>query len=315
MTLDGIQNAISSKNQTKLYEKLLQNVQNEYQNYHKKQIAAFKSKLFTSKLKLDLNCEKFKNLLTDIKSQNTILPFVIMQESPSDTTIKTMHFISASKSHEHFYQLQRQHKIWWREIGTSPAMYSMSDQQQHDNVTQVTFRSSVIDPSIDLEHLSLISPKDQQQFSFKVPERSSEVAADVIESSFNLHKSSLAILLDADHLSSSFLALHRRISPYQFAIVRQNTSNKDLVDLARLIELLIRESDPSIEVLNVDDSKKHQSGENCESFDQIGIPYDIVLDDACLEHGILKLRNRNTTLSESIHLSDVPSYLIKIIKS
>lgn len=315
--LDNIGEVIKSKNHTKLYDKLVQNVKCEYQNYHKNQIAATNKKLILSndsKMRLDFNCEKFQVYLTNLKAQNPSLPFAIMQEESSDSTIKTLHFVSESKSHEHFYQLQRQHKIWWREIGTSPAMYSVSDQQIHDGVTQVTFRSSVVDPSIELENLCLISTKEKpesRKFSFKVPERNIEIVPDIIESSFNLHQSSLAILLDADQLSSSFLALHRRISPYQFAIVRENTSNRDLIDLARLIELLIRETDSSIEVLNVGEKQS----ESCDNLDQIGIPYDIVLEESALEHGILKLRNRNTTLSESIHLSDIPSYLIKIIKS
>lgn len=322
LTFETSEPSIKFKNHTKLYEKLMQNVQNEYQNYHKQQIMSTKIKSFVmmdSEAKLDLGCKKFMKFLAEIKTQNPVLPFVILQSAVNssktkDSNIKMMHFVADTQSHEHFYQLQRQHKIWWREIGTSPDKYSISDQKIDDGVTHVCFRSSIIEPSLELEKLSLISLKESKRgkFSFKVSNRNVDVVPDVIESSFSLQNSSLAILLDADQLSSSFLALYRRFAPYQFAIVKQNGSNRDLIDLARFIELLIRETDSSIEVLNVDDDK---GSDKWEHYDQIGIPYCIFLEESSLEKGILKLRSRNTTLSESIHVSDIPNYLIKIIKS
>lgn len=50
--------------------------------------------------------------------------------------------------------------------------------------------------------------------------------------------------------------------------------------------------------------------------DGLGIPYDILIDDReSLQTGFLKLRNRETTLSETIHISDIPEYLLQIFRS
>lgn len=48
--------------------------------------------------------------------------------------------------------------------------------------------------------------------------------------------------------------------------------------------------------------------------DGIGIPYVLIVDNESLETGFLKLRNRDTTISEKIHLSDLPQYLMDIFQ-
>lgn len=49
--------------------------------------------------------------------------------------------------------------------------------------------------------------------------------------------------------------------------------------------------------------------------DAIGIPYGIWLDSDSLKSGFMKLRNRDTTLSETIHISHLIEYLPKIFQS
>lgn len=50
--------------------------------------------------------------------------------------------------------------------------------------------------------------------------------------------------------------------------------------------------------------------------DGLGIPYDILIDEKeSLTTGFLKLRSRETTLSEIIHITDIPDYLLQIFRS
>lgn len=88
--------------------------------------------------------------------------------------------------------------------------------------------------------------------------------------------------------------------------------------MARYIELTIKEKDPSINILNELTHKNlnhKQLHSHFEEFDQIGIPYTVILDESVLKNGLFKLRNRNTTISETIHLSDVGNYVIRIFNS
>lgn len=49
--------------------------------------------------------------------------------------------------------------------------------------------------------------------------------------------------------------------------------------------------------------------------DTIGIPYGLILDEISLQNGFMKLRSRDTTLSETIHISQLNDYVPKIFHS
>lgn len=49
--------------------------------------------------------------------------------------------------------------------------------------------------------------------------------------------------------------------------------------------------------------------------DAIGVPYSLVIDAESLKTGFMKLRNRDTTLSETIHISYLNDYLPQIFQS
>lgn len=74
----------------------------------------------------------------------------------------------------------------------------------------------------------------------------------------------------------------------------------------------------NITVLNSKDFQFcHQSDleRKHNEMDAIGVPYSIVLNDESLQAGFMKLRNRDTTLSETIHISHINDYLPKIFQS
>lgn len=48
--------------------------------------------------------------------------------------------------------------------------------------------------------------------------------------------------------------------------------------------------------------------------DSIGIPYSLLLDAESLNTGLMKLRDRDTTLSETVHISFLTEYLSQIFK-
>lgn len=129
-----------------------------------------------------------------------------------------------------------------------------------------------------------------------------------------------ATLIDAvDTGTTSEINFHRKIAPYQcsiFATVNDQTDQVELQDLAKYITSLLRRS--NISTLNA--PKCFVSGEDALNvaigeMDNIGVPYGILLDEHSLRNGLIKLRNRDTTISETIHLSDVPDYLLKIFHS
>lgn len=338
--LEHKNNVLSVQSSTELFKKLVANVKKEYKKFHDNrepkisnlEIAAVESSNPTGYLEDQAFINSFKCF-----KENQELPFSISQELrhpakdgqseilfPSQHILRRSYFVNNSFSRETFHQIQRQHKIWWMTYGASPGKYSISDQKTESFSKFVSIRSNVDELSIDVERLKLFSLSDcikdkevLKSFLSKVPNRKKEIIPDVIETSIDLQAASLALLMDAVQLSDDYTALHRRTAPYQLALVTNGTS-KDLLDFARFVELLVNETNPSIEILNQSKASirnEEDFNSRLENFDKIGIPYAIILDETALEAGLFKLRNRNTTLSETIHLSDVTNYLIKIFTS
>lgn len=119
--------------------------------------------------------------------------------------------------------------------------------------------------------------------------------------------------------ATSEINFHRKIAPYQcsiFATFSDQSNQVELQDLAKYVTSLLRRS--NISTLNAPKcfvTSEEALNISFQEMDSIGVPYGIVLDESSLKNGLIKLRNRDTTISETIHLSDVPDYLLKIFNS
>lgn len=74
----------------------------------------------------------------------------------------------------------------------------------------------------------------------------------------------------------------------------------------------------NISILNSDGcqlSDETALEQKCNEMDAIGVPYGIILDEDSLKTGFMKLRNRDTTLAETIHISYLKDYLPQIFQS
>lgn len=74
----------------------------------------------------------------------------------------------------------------------------------------------------------------------------------------------------------------------------------------------------NISILNTDGCQFSDNSaleQKYNEMDAIGVPYGIILDEDSLTTGFMKLRNRDTTLAETIHISYLKDYLPQIFQS
>lgn len=135
------------------------------------------------------------------------------------------------------------------------------------------------------------------------------------------------------------MCLHRKIAPYQcsvfsitnsiklyfsnFLLVRikidyftDSSTSQELRELSKYVSMLLERS--HISVLNLNDCQFSDSSaldQKQNEMDAIGVPYSLVIDAESLKTGFMKLRNRDTTLSETIHISYLKDYLPQIFQS
>lgn len=352
--LEQKNNVITVRNITPLFTSVKNNVKTEYLRYHGDRDDGNAKNIFIDIVQKKSVLEHGVHLSKPsfLEAFNTLrdaheLPFSITEEIKGKNTaiecvrdeslkilfpkrhiIRTSYFVSNNFSHELYYHLQRQHKIWFMKYGSYPGVYKVSDLKHDPLYKHVSIQSSVHDTyDHNVEQFKLYSLKDNvkdkamlELFYAKTPNREKEVIPDVIECTIDLQVAALSLLFDAANLTEYYHAMHRRIAPYQLAIIShgEKERTKDLEDLARYIELLMENTEPKVKVLNELQPRNYSDellNEQMTAYDEIGVPYTIVLNEKALENGLLELRNRNTTLSETIHLSDVTNYLVKIFTS
>lgn len=86
--------------------------------------------------------------------------------------------------------------------------------------------------------------------------------------------------------------------------------------MARLLQLIFEKA--QISTMNLSECQFRSQFDldtKCLSDDSIGVPYGILLEPNVLETGILKLRCRDTTLYEQVHISQIEEYLVQIFNS
>lgn len=86
--------------------------------------------------------------------------------------------------------------------------------------------------------------------------------------------------------------------------------------MARYITLILEKA--NISIINLEKfifTHKDDLDREYVNMDSIGVPYGITLEEETLQSGLMKLRNRDTTLCENIHISYIPHYLLKIFQS
>ena len=184
------------------------------------------------------------------------------------------------------------------------------------------FNSGKISVKESLEKDSAIVNMDLEEYDEEIPpieleriqtdhnfvrEDSSRVFISYLSSQAGL----MAVLLDSFRIrqfsKTSRLALNSKIAPIEVGIMissRKSSDDEKVKNLGRYIELNL--TNEKINVL---------FGDNLETFDDLGIPFVLMIDKNSLDNqGVIQIRDRETTWNEQIHLSHVVPRMVKIFQ-
>ncbi|KAL5276013.1 hypothetical protein ACFFRR_001689 [Megaselia abdita] len=234
--------------------------------------------------------QKLKTVIKSLITKN--------QSKIVDSKISTEIKCPKSKYLETFFQIQRERKIWWMKYSSNPGRFRFSDFiQTEENIRKVNICSAFEFGSIDIESLE-VHPVDDVNVS--------------IQSTVSLDEAVMGILLDASE--GAMLRLHRNLAPYQVSLLHCSKDGE-----TRLLRDHVFQNLKESGVRMDPEFNKFKDSSDLERLirtkDYIGIPFDVIVEDEALNSGLLKLRNRDTTISELIHISSLSDYLVKILNS
>lgn len=213
----------------------------------------------------------------------------------TDSNITTPVKCSKTKYLETFFKIQRERKIWWMKYSSNPGRFRFSDFiQTEENTRKVNICSDFGFGAIDFETLE-VHPLDERDV--------------LIQSTIALDQVVLGILIDASE--ERLLRLHRHLAPYQVSLLHSSGDKEMALLRDHIFHVLTKTG------IRMDPDKNAFKAGGLDELilvkDRIGIPFDIIVDGEALNCGLMKLRNRDTNISEIVHISSLSGYLIKML--
>ncbi|XP_055322683.1 DNA polymerase subunit gamma-2, mitochondrial [Sitodiplosis mosellana] len=266
-----------------------------------------------------------------IEIENHDKPMIVGGGSTEDKTIGIQlenspklltcwYLVNDKQSQEYFYRIQRLRKIWWMKYAANPGRFVISEVKQDDekDTKSVSIKATYPFGTIDIESIE-VKPLDLSESSTE-PKTKTSAPTKVIKTTTVSEVAVIETVLDSiDAGDFGEMCLHRKIAPYQCTVYSISTDpsiSNELKDLSKYVSLLLEQS--HISILNSDGcqlSDKSALEQKCNEMDAIGVPYGIILDEDSLKTGFMKLRNRDTTLAETIHISYLKDYLPQIFQA
>lgn len=248
-------------------------------------------------------------------------------------TLFCRYLINPSTSTEFMYKVQRQRKIWWMRYACDPGRFFISDPRQDadSGVQSVTIKSRLGGEELTLEQLELVPGEaavgEEELGDFRIKAgrtNSKRIRPSVLRVRQCVEVATLQVVLDAFESGGgdgASVKIHRKLAPFKCGVVCVSDDPAllpELRDLAKHLCNVLRKA--NLTVLDCSErngtSNEHRSlAKQLHHLDSIAVPYSLVLRDQALQNGLFQLRSRDTTLSETIHISDLPQYLLKIVTS
>ncbi|KAH1025848.1 hypothetical protein HUJ05_010492 [Dendroctonus ponderosae] len=237
-------------------------------------------------------------------------------------TLKCTIFTTPTNSVPFFHQWQRDRRIWWRKFSASPGRYSVTDIKTETNNTQtVQIRANYPWKSHIVETLALHTGPKYVSEADKFKDGKKTIPSSSIISTIHLNTLFMNTICDAYDESEykgnkrALLRFHRKLAPYSisFAIASGGVAAivQELNDLALHLTEQFRTN--HLSTLFLPRSSKLSLEAQWRQYDEMGIPYNVVLNERTLKDGLVHLRNRDTTLK--VHVSELVAYVEQLFKN
>ncbi|EDW03216.1 DNA polymerase subunit gamma-2, mitochondrial [Drosophila grimshawi] len=274
-------------------------------------------------LKYQLNCATNSS---SASSSNSIFK---QQQNANVTRLITDFFVEPHRGLEHFYNVQRESKIWWMRYSSNPSRYSIvpytsqAELEQMQGYQAIDIKAGFGEAGdVTVEQLSLVPLPDEKHFHLPDGHTGQLQLPVVIRSIIELESATCALLLDGcDHgRETHSLLLNRMLAPYQCSIAgiqKTEKSSPDLLDLCAHLMDVLQRSRLRLPANGFDLIRQPaELVQQLQLYDCLGVPYALLLNEQqSLSNGLLQLRSRDTQLAETIHISDLPDYLLNIFRN
>lgn len=227
----------------------------------------------------------------------------------------------------------RQRLKWWRKFALSPSDFNSSDvmaaELQHgaSHGVHVTYRfpwgCEPVETLWNLGDAELLTTHKKARTKLQYKDRQKSVIPHVIAMHANMDRGLLAYLFNSLQLEKKVgvvqrkvLKLHPNLAPVKVAL---DMGRGTTVELRQVCEGLLTEfleADISVWPGYLQAMPQRQTlDKSLSKYDEMGVLFTVIISENTLENGLLLVRNRDTTIRETMHISEVKKYLQKYINA
>ncbi|NXH53362.1 DPOG2 polymerase, partial [Rhabdornis inornatus] len=225
----------------------------------------------------------------------------------------------------------RQRLQWWRKFAVGPSNFSSSDFQDEEGRRGFKLHYSFPWGTETIETLKNLG--DTELLQMYPGERSKLLGRDgrknviphVLSVNGNLDRGVLAYLFDSLQVAENpltakknsqrkVLKLHPCLAPLKVAL---DVGKGPTTELRQVCQGLFNElTENGISVWPGYLETVHMSLEHLYTkYDEMSIPFMVLISDGTLENGVVQLRSRDTTMKEMMHISRLKDFLTKYVTS
>lgn len=231
-------------------------------------------------------------------------------------------FCSPKTSSDWFNDWSRYRYRWWRKFSSMPSKFSMSE------VTETATGDQQLSLMMNFpwgkEKIECVTLYEDAFFnkmcrSLNLKNESGKFSPAIIVCQSELDIATFAYLANsfAEKWRSNeirqLFQLNIKLSPYKVAVSLNGDESdmKKIRDLANHLEKDLKKSE--IVVLPLSCTSKDISSQ-FKRFDEMGVPFTVVLDRKAFQCGVASVRNRDSTLEEHVHIGELKPKLLRYLQ-
>ncbi|CAK9797741.1 DNA polymerase subunit gamma-2, mitochondrial [Anthophora plagiata] len=191
-----------------------------------------------------------------------------------------------------FRDVQKERKIWWRRLAQCPSRFKLTEAKKGRNVDTVDIKAQFSFGNVIVERISYHS--DVQKL-FQMSEKDFS-GVRMVEHVMSLDWGSLALLCDA---RDAKMHVRSMLAPHKVAFRVEDAQSDDLNRFVLYLNNMLKTRGLSTILTSSE-----------EVVEACLVPFVVSVDTSSLENGIVRVRDRSTTLYEAVHITDLAKYLI-----
>ncbi|XP_038064582.1 DNA polymerase subunit gamma-2, mitochondrial-like isoform X2 [Patiria miniata] len=238
---------------------------------------------------------------------------------PEFTQMTAQFYCSPKTADRWMIDWQRDRIQWWRKFSGAPSSFQMSETKQSEllRTTDIQFQFpwgvETIERISNRGSGELERLQKETGVDFHGREGRKNVLPQVVEMACGLERGILALLLDAyqekERTDSKgqkinhrmVLRLHVKLAPIKVAVLPIK-GTKEIIEICEYLAKELRKGSISCHRVN---ELGPVIGQHVARFDEMGIPFVVLLSDKTLKTGVVRMRHRDTMITQQLHITEV----------